>query len=114
MTEAYDWNPMPHKLDIRCPSCSSRAVFEFAEVVKINLKKEFIRHDNILDLFAKYNVPIDLDLFSEDTDYGDFWIVEKVLEKYKPKIVVHEINQQKPPACVTVQKPDRLIYFDSK
>ena len=81
---------------------------------KINLHKEFIRHDNILDLFAKYNVPIDLDLFSEDTDYGDFWIVEKVLTKYKPKIVVHEINQQKPPTCVTVQKPDRLIFFDSK
>ena len=80
----------------------------------INLQKEFIRHDNVLDLFAKYNVPIDLDLFSEDTDYADYWIVESVLEKYKPKIVVHEINQQKPLTCVTVEKPSKSIYFDSK
>jgi len=40
MTEAYDWNPMPHKVDINCPSCGSHDEFEFAEVVKISLKKD--------------------------------------------------------------------------
>jgi len=40
MTECYDWNPMPHKVDIKCPSCGNHAVFEFAEVVKISLKKD--------------------------------------------------------------------------
>ena len=43
MTETYDWNPMPHTLDVKCPSCGSWAVFEFAEVVRIELKKD-IRH----------------------------------------------------------------------
>ena len=40
MTGTYDWNPMPHKVDIRCPSCDEYAVFEFAEIVKISLKKD--------------------------------------------------------------------------
>jgi len=40
MTGLYDWNPMPHKVDVRCPSCGGLAVFEFAEIVRIRLKKE--------------------------------------------------------------------------
>jgi len=33
---------MPHKVDVRCPSCGSCAVFEFAEVERIKLKKDVI------------------------------------------------------------------------
>ncbi len=42
MTGTYDWNPMPHKVDIRCPSCHEHALFEFAEVVRISLKKDVL------------------------------------------------------------------------
>jgi hypothetical protein len=40
MTEAYDLNPMPHRVTIRCPDCGSAAEFEFAEVVRIQLAKD--------------------------------------------------------------------------
>ncbi len=40
MTGAYEWNPMPHIVDIRCPRCGERCSFEFAEVVKIELKRD--------------------------------------------------------------------------
>jgi len=40
MTAMYEWNPMPHVVDINCPSCGEHALFEFAEVVKIALKKD--------------------------------------------------------------------------
>lgn len=40
MTGTYEWNPMPHKVDVRCKKCNGLAVFEFAEVVKIALKKD--------------------------------------------------------------------------
>ncbi len=78
----------------------------------INLHKELISHKTILDLFEKYKVPKELDIFSEDTDYGDYWIVEKVLTKYKPKIVIHEVNQQLPDKCVTVPKPADVKFWD--
>ena len=38
MTGKYDWNPMPHTVNIKCPGCEANAIFEFAEVVKIKLK----------------------------------------------------------------------------
>ncbi len=46
MTGIYEWNPMPHKVNIHCPSCNGLAVFEFCEVVKICLKKD-------VDFFVK-------------------------------------------------------------
>lgn len=50
MTGSYHWNPMRHKLDVRCPSCGSRADFEFAEVSEISLKKDIPFFENS-DLF---------------------------------------------------------------
>lgn len=40
MTGKYDWNPMPHKVDVKCPRCGLRAEFEFAEVCRIELKTD--------------------------------------------------------------------------
>jgi hypothetical protein len=40
MTELYDWNPMPHTLDIKCSNCDQLAYFEFGELVKIKEKKD--------------------------------------------------------------------------
>jgi hypothetical protein len=82
--------------------------------LSINKRQEIISYSNILNLFKKYKVDLNLDLFSEDTDYADYWIVEKVLTKYRPKIVIHEVNQQPPNLCVTVEKPkpNKIIYWD--
>ena len=82
------------------------------ENLSINLHKEPILHSNILELFEKYKIEKDFDLLSEDTDYADYWIVEKILTKYRPKILVHEVNQQGPELCVTVPKPDKLTFWD--
>ena len=79
----------------------------------INLYKEMVSHLNILELFAKYGVTDEsLDILSEDTDYADYWIVEKILTKYRPKIVIHEVNQQPHHMCVTVPKPENVIFWD--
>lgn len=53
MTGTYDWNPMPHQVDIKCPSCGEHALFEFAEVVKISLKKDVPFFEES-DLFEYY------------------------------------------------------------
>lgn len=82
------------------------------ENLKINLHKETILFSNILSLFSKYNVKNEIDILSEDTDYNDYYIVEEILKKYRPKILVHEINQQPGDLCVTVPKENRLIFWD--
>ena len=38
-----------------------------------------------------------------------------MLKSYRPKIVIHEVNQQPPKLCVTVPKPDvnQLVLWES-
>jgi hypothetical protein len=78
---------------------------------KINLFQEIITHDTVLKMFKKYNISFQFDLLSEDTDYADFWIIEEILKEYRPIVVVHEVNQQQPPLCVTVPKPEKNIIW---
>lgn len=51
MTLPYEWNPMPHTLDVRCPSCGKPVCFEFAQVVQIREKKDipFFQESNQFD-----------------------------------------------------------------
>ena len=51
MTARYEWNPMPHVVDVICPTCGGLAVFEFAEVVRIRRKADvdFFRRSRVFD-----------------------------------------------------------------
>ena len=40
MTRAYDWNPMPHRVAVLCPSCRGYAEFEFAEICRIQRRED--------------------------------------------------------------------------
>jgi hypothetical protein len=58
LTLPYQWNPMPHVLDVRCPKCGSRAKFEFAEIVRIEKKLDisFFLNSKLFDyaIFKDY------------------------------------------------------------
>jgi hypothetical protein len=62
------------------------------EVPQTKVHKEFIRADNINELFAKYNVPFEFDLLSIDIDYNDFHIWQAIDSKYRPAVIVIEYN----------------------
>ena len=62
----------------------------------INLHREKIHHKTVLNVLRKYEISEDVDLLSEDTDYADYWIIEKILTKYQPKVLIHEVNQELP------------------
>ena len=62
MTGLYEWNPMPYRLEIKCPECQSRAFFEFAEIVKISLTKD-------IDFF-KNSSQFDYQLFKDHCGHG--------------------------------------------
>lgn len=57
-----------------------------------NYTDAFITKDNILDL-----INVNPDLLSIDLDGNDYYIIEKILTEYSPKIIITEYNALFPP-----------------
>ena len=63
----------------------------------INLHKETITAENIIQLFEKYNVPVAPDYVSIDIDSTDLWVFRSVVSsKYRPRVVTVEYNMNYP------------------
>ena len=58
--------------------------------IEINLHSEWLTKSNINDVFAKYNVPKNLDFLSVDIDGDDYYIWKAL--SYTPRVVVVETN----------------------
>jgi hypothetical protein len=52
----------------------------------------FIRLDNIVDLFHEASVPSNFDLLIVDIDGNDYWVLQRLLGKYRPRAIVCEYN----------------------
>jgi hypothetical protein len=72
----------------------------------INLRKEFITKENIIELFRKYNVPQNINLLSVDIDFNDFYCLKEILSNYKCDIIICEYNASHPPT------EDKIIIYD--
>jgi len=83
--------------------CNTRALREFIgfngvlfdmsyENKDINLHKNMITDENVVDLFKKHNVPSEFDLLSVDIDSHDFYVLHEILKSYTPRIFVCEYN----------------------
>ncbi|MGE5196495.1 MAG: hypothetical protein ACM3JI_04110, partial [Anaerolineae bacterium] len=59
---------------------------------QINLRQHFITAENICDLLEYYGVPQEFDLLSIDVDGNDWYLWKRILEKYRPSVVVIEYN----------------------
>jgi FkbM family methyltransferase len=72
----------------------------------INLKKEFITRENIINLFVKYDVPNKFDLLSIDIDFNDFYVLHKILQNYQIDIIILEYN------AYFYEDEDAIIKYD--
>lgn len=64
------------------------------ENISSNLRREFITERNVLELFAKYDVPISFDVLSLDIDMFDYWVLARILNEgsFRPRIIIVETN----------------------
>lgn len=62
------------------------------EIDKINLRKEFITKENVVELFKKYEVPTHINLLSVDIDFNDFYCLKEILANYRSDIIICEYN----------------------
>jgi len=72
----------------------------------INLKKEFITKENIIELFKKYNVPQTINLLCVDIDFNDFFCLKEILNHYKCDIIICEYN------ATHLPNEDKIIIYD--
>ena len=72
----------------------------------INLKKEFITKENIVELFKKYNVPKNINVLSVDIDFNDFYCLNEILKNYQCDIIICEYNASHLP------NEDKIIIYD--
>ena len=72
----------------------------------INLRKEFIMKENILDLFNKYNVPQHINLLSVDIDFNDFYCLKEILTGYTCDIIICEYNS------THLANEDKIVLYD--
>ena len=76
------------------------------ENLYINLRKEFLTKENIVDLFRKYSVPTHINLLSVDIDFNDFYCLKEILKHYTCDIIICEYN-----ASISPQH-DLVIIYD--
>jgi hypothetical protein len=54
----------------------------------------YITGDNVCELLEKYGTPNEFDLLSIDLDGQDYWILRKLLTKFKPRLIISEYNSE--------------------
>lgn len=97
--------------------CNTRALREFAnfngvlfdmnyENININLFRTEITTNNVIDIFKSHNVPSHFDLLSVDIDSYDFYVLQVILEHYRPRVFVCEYNATHLPTkdCVVLKE----------
>jgi hypothetical protein len=72
----------------------------------INLRREFITKENVVDLFRKYNVPNHINVLSIDIDFNDFYCLKEILKNYTCDILICEYNATHRP------NEDKIIIYD--
>jgi hypothetical protein len=73
---------------------------------RINLRKEFIMKENIVELFMRYNVPQNINVLSVDIDFNDFYCLKEILPKYQCDIIICEYN------ATHLAHEDKIIIYD--
>jgi hypothetical protein len=76
------------------------------EDISINLRKEFVKKDNIIELFKKYQVPEHINLLSVDIDFNDFYCLKEILAVHRCDIIICEYNATHPPS------EDKIVIYD--
>jgi hypothetical protein len=76
------------------------------ENISINLRKEFIMKENVVELFTKYNVPKKINVLSVDIDFNDFYCLKEILANYQCDIIICEYNASH------LVNEDKIVIYD--
>jgi hypothetical protein len=87
-----------------CIEGNSQSVNELKTKTHFDIYNGYITPSNVLTIFDTYKVPQNIDILKIDIDGYDLEVLRVILNKYKPRIIIAEINEKIPPP----------IYFEVK
>lgn len=59
---------------------------------RVRILQTFVTSENILGVFRDHGVPESPDLLVVDIDGNDYWILDRILSSYRPRVVVCEYS----------------------
>src|SRR5205823_12492569 len=72
----------------------------------MNLKREFVTKENIVELLRKYHVPNRINVLSVDIDFNDFYCLREILRNFVCDIIICEYNSTHLP------NQDQIVIYD--
>lgn len=63
----------------------------------VEARQALVTPGNVVTLLGEHSVPKDFGVLSLDIDSYDYWVLDAVLESFRPRVVVAEINEKIPP-----------------
>jgi hypothetical protein len=58
-----------------------------------SLFRHFVTRENIVEILEQRLVPASPDLLSIDIDFNDFWVLDRLLCAFSPRVIVAEVNR---------------------
>lgn len=87
-----------------CIEGNSQCINELKTKTHFDIYNGYITPLNISTVFESYKVPYNIDILKIDIDGYDLEVLRVILRKYKPRIIIAEINEKiPPPVCFEVK-----------
>ncbi|HEX8501228.1 MAG TPA: hypothetical protein VF659_11655 [Pyrinomonadaceae bacterium] len=69
----------------------------YRNLAGVEARQALVTPENVVGLLREHAVPEDFGVLSLDIDSYDYWVLDAVLERFRPRVVVTEINEKIPP-----------------
>ncbi|MBD2124669.1 hypothetical protein [Trichocoleus sp. FACHB-262] len=96
-------------LAVECDSQKfANLALAYREFDSTSLSKCFVTPENVVELLKSHQVPQDFGFLSFDIDGYDYFVLERMLEEFRPSLICAEINEKIPPPIkfTVLWKPD--------
>jgi len=70
-----------------------------------------VQPDTVCDLLASHGVAREFGVLSLDIDGNDYWVLDAILDQYRPQLIVSEYNEKIPPPLKFVVNYDPTFYL---
>jgi hypothetical protein len=98
------WHGVAVEFDAQKFSNLSNSYVDFQNV---NLVKCMVTPINVISLLEANTAPVNFDFLNLDIDGYDYFVLEKILQVYRPKLICVEINEKIPPPIKFAVKWDK-------